>query len=75
MSCSSMISSNDTFDFIVSIDELTPPLMQPLCIQPINEIYSVLYYDRVGLPPLSIREYSYSSIPKCFHLWIVLVWM
>lgn len=68
MFCSSMISSNDTFDFIVSNDVLTPPLIAPLCIQPINEIYSVFYYDRAGLPPLSIGEYSYSSIPKCFSL-------
>lgn len=68
MSCNSIISSNDTLDFIVASDELTPPLIQPLCIQPINEIYSIWYYDRAGLPPLSIKEYSYSSIPKCFSL-------
>ena len=68
MSCRSIISSNDTLDFIVVSDALTPPLIQPLCIQPINEIYSIWYYDRAGLPPLSIREYSYGSIPKCFSL-------
>lgn len=68
MPCNSIIPSNNTFDFIVSSDELTPPLLQPLCVQPINEIYSIWYYDRNNLPPLSIREYSYGSIPKCFSL-------
>ena len=68
MACNSIISSNDTFDFIVANDVLTPPMQPPLCIQPINEIYSIWYYDRAGLPPLSIREYSYGSIPKCFSL-------
>ena len=68
MSCNSIILSNDIYDFIVSSDELTPPLLQPLCIQPINELYAIWYYDRATLPPLSIREYSYSSIPKCFSL-------
>ncbi len=68
MACNSIIPSNDTFDFIVASDELTPPLIQPLCIQPINEIYSIWYYDRAGIPPLSLGEYSYGSIPKCFSL-------
>jgi len=68
MSCNSIIPSNDTLDFIVASDELTPPFIQPLCIQSINEIYSIWYYDRAGLPPLSIGEYSYGSIPKCFSL-------
>lgn len=68
MLCNSIVLSNDTYDFIVSSDTLTPPLQAPLCVQPINEMYAIWYYDRGGLPPLSIREYSYGSIPKCFSL-------
>mgnify|MGYP003299589353 CR=1 FL=1 len=68
MSCNSIIPSDDVYDFIVASDELSPPLTPPLCVQPINEVYSIWYYDRAGLPPLSIKEYSYSSIPKCFSL-------
>lgn len=68
MSCNTIIPSNDTYDFIVTSDELTPPLMAPLCVQPINELYSIWYYDRASLPPLSIGEYSYGSIPKLFSL-------
>ncbi len=68
MLCNSIILSNDTYDFIVASDELTPPLIQPLCIQPINEVYAIWYYDRSSLPPLSLKDYSYASIPKCFSL-------
>ncbi len=68
MPCDSMIPSDDVYDFIVVNDFLTPPFQTPLCVQPINEIYSIWYYDRAGLPPLSIGDYSYGSIPKCFSL-------
>lgn len=68
MSCNEFILSNDIYDFIVTSDQLTPPSIQPLCVQPINQIYSIFYYDRNTVPPLSIREYSYVSIPKCFSL-------
>lgn len=68
MPCEAAILSNDTYDFIVSEDETATPLVEPLCIQPINAQYAVWYYDRNVLPPLSIGTYSYSSIPKCFFL-------
>ena len=62
MTCNSIIPSNDVYDFIVMNDVLTPPFQTPICIQPINEIYSIWYYDKAGLPPLSIGAYSYGSI-------------
>lgn len=68
MMCNAIIPSNDVYDFIVMNDVLTPPFQTPMCIQPINEIYSIWYYDKAGLPPLSIGAYSYGSIPKCFSL-------
>ena len=68
MTCNAMIASNDVYDFIVASDALTPPYQAPICIQPINEIYSIWYYDRGELPDLSIGAYSYGSIPKCFSL-------
>ena len=68
MSCEQSIFSNDTYDFIVSTDETNTPLLEPLCIQPINEEYEVWYYDRKNLPPLSLSRYSYTSIPKCYFL-------
>lgn len=68
MPCAATILSNQTYDFIVSSDEKNTPLIPPVCIQPINEQYSIWYYDRNTVPPLSVRIYSYTSIPKCFSL-------
>ena len=68
MPISADIQSNNTFDFIVTREEIDDILIEPLAIQPINEVYSIAYYNSSTLPPLSIREYSYTSIPKCFFL-------
>ena len=68
MPCENLILSNDIYDLIVSKDETTKPLVEPVCIQPIDDQYEIWYFDRTKVPPLSIREYSYTSIPKCFYL-------
>lgn len=68
MPCSELIQSNDVYDFIVSSDERNTPLIEPICVQSINRQYDILYYDRSTVPPLSIRQYSYTSIPKLFSL-------
>lgn len=67
-SCREQVYSNDYFDFIVPFGEaylVSPP---GTCIQRIDEDYDVLHYARAGQPPLSIADYTYSSIPKCFGL-------
>lgn len=68
MSCSDIIQSNDVYDFIVSSDERRLPQFAPVCVQSINRNYDILYYDRSTVPPLSISQYSYTSIPKLFSL-------
>lgn len=68
MPCSETILSNNTYDFIVSRDEESTPLVEPICVQPINQDYDILYYDRSTVPPLSISRYSYTSIPKLYSL-------
>ncbi len=68
MPCSDIIPSNETYDFIITREEEKTLLVAPLCVQPINEMYSIIYYNREVLPPLSIESYSYTSIPKCFFL-------
>ena len=68
MPISTSILSNDTYDFIVTSEEISDILIPPIAIQPVNEVYSIAYYDKAALPPLSIRDYSYTSIPKCFFL-------
>lgn len=68
MDCSSIILSEDTYEFIVERDEMKGALLQPECRQPLNENYEIWYYDRKNLPPLSVATYSYGSIPKCLGL-------
>ncbi len=68
MSCNDFILSEDTLDLIVVRDETENAPVNPVCIQPISEGYSVWYYDKNTLPPLSIESYSYSSIPNIYWL-------
>ncbi len=68
MPCSEIIGSNDVYDLIVSSDERNTPMVEPVCVQSIDRRYDILYYDRSTVPPLSIQQYSYTSIPKLFSL-------
>lgn len=66
MSCRETILSDSTYDFIVAEDESNPIRIAPVCIQKIDDEYSIYYYENAALPPLSIEDYSYTAIPKCF---------
>ena len=66
--CKEQVYSNDYFDFVIPYGEAYSVSPPGTCIQRVDEDYDVLYYPRAGLPPLSIGDYTYSSIPKCFGL-------
>ena len=66
--CREQVYSNDYFDFVVPYGEAYTVSPPETCIQRIDEDYDILYYEREGLPPLSLGAYSYSVIPKCFGL-------
>ena len=66
--CKEQVYSNDYFDFVIPYGEAYFMAGPDTCIQRIEEDYDILYYPREGLPPLSIADYSYSEIPKCFGL-------
>ncbi len=68
MDCSDIILSNDTYEIIVTADEADEPAAEPICIQPVNSKYAIWYFDRNEVPPLSLENYTYSAIPKCFGL-------
>ncbi len=68
MDCSTVIPSEETYEFIVAADEAQGQSFLPECIQRINSRYSVWYYNRAGLPRMSVDAYTYSAIPKCFGL-------
>ena len=68
MDCSVVIPSEETYEFIVVSDEAGNPLRTPECVQQINGRYAVWYYNRNGMPDMSVERYTYSAIPKCFGL-------
>lgn len=68
MDCSDVIQSEETLELIVARDEMENPLIEPVCVQNINEQYSIWYYNMAQMPPLSVERYSYTAIPKVFWL-------
>lgn len=56
----------DVFELIISVNEQADPFLEPLCKYPINEQYSIWYFDKNQMPPLSLENYFYANIPKCF---------
>ncbi len=66
--CKEQVYSNDYFDFIIPLGEAYFLSGPETCIQRIDEDFDIMYYPREGLPPLSIKDYSYAEIPKCFGL-------
>lgn len=61
------IYSEDYYDLIIDFN-LIENYIFPDCIQSIDPRFKVGYYERAELPPLSVADYSYSAIPKCFCL-------
>ena len=68
MDCEDVVYSNDYFDFIAENFSGTAGNIYEYCTQKINNVYTIVYAAREGLLPLSIANYTYSSIPKCFTL-------
>ncbi len=66
--CREQVHSNDYFDFIVPYGVETELPTVRGCTQRISEDYDVFFFPREGLPPLSIGDYSYTGIPKCYGL-------
>ncbi len=68
MDCEEQVYSNEYFDFISESFSGTSGDISGFCVQGINNVYDVVYVSREGLRPLSVADYSYASIPKCFTL-------
>ena len=62
-----MIYSDEYYDLIIDYN-LIENYIFPECIQSVDARFKVGYYPRAELPPLSVVDYSYSAIPKCFCL-------
>ena len=68
MDCEEAVYSNEYFDFISESFSGTRIDVSEYCVQKINSVYDIIYAERKGLFPLSIANYSYAAIPKCFTL-------
>jgi subtilisin family serine protease len=68
MDCAKIITSEETYEFIVAADETVRTTREPDCIQKINDRYAIWYYDKNNLPPLSVAQYTYTAIPKCYGI-------
>ena len=65
--CQDIIYSNEYYDLILDEDSLRGNA-ENICVQPLGEQYVTAYLSRTGNPPLSLNNYSYASIPKCYGL-------
>lgn len=68
MDCNEFIRNENTYEFIHSLDQVNPFKIVPECIQQLGINYEILYFDGEKLPPLSIEDYTYMAIPKCYGL-------
>lgn len=68
MDCSSFILKQDTVAFLRAAEEAPLFGVMPVCSQPTGGDYQVDYYAQEDVPPVSLAEYSYASIPKCYGL-------
>ena len=67
MDCRNAVYSNDYYDIMVSgLDTISG--IETICKQEIADRYEVYYLNRQEVPPLSVGEYNYVNIPKCFTI-------
>lgn len=65
--CQNAIYSENYYDLILDEDSLRGIEMYP-CVQALNEQYVTAFISSSENPPLSLNNYSYASIPKCYGL-------
>lgn len=68
MECEEAVYSNDYYDFIMNYGLHMRERPTDICAQPISDDFDIVYMDRRDIPPLSIQNYGYASIPKCYTL-------
>ena len=69
--CKEKILSEDYWDFIISPyreGELEGVDTEKMCIQELDFGYKSVSLDSRMLLPLSLRQYWYGAIPKCYTL-------
>ena len=62
--CQQQFYSEDYYDLIY--ENIFPG--EQLCTQQLNSQYSYVCIPRLNNPPLSLKDYAYGTIPKCYGL-------
>lgn len=71
INCRENFYSNEYYDFIAETSAFSQSaniFLNEECRQRLNEQYEVVTVPRAGNPPLSLNNYSYASIPKCYGI-------
>ena len=66
MSCFDEIYGNDYYDFIVRNNEFLPLLGGDECTLDGGFGFTILFVPANQYPPLSVANYTYTAIPKCY---------
>lgn len=68
MSCRDAVYSNDYYNFIIRNSAYLTGYEPGECHIDLDSLYTIEFAQREGLPPLSLGNYTYASIPKCYAL-------
>lgn len=69
--CEEIIYSNDYSDYILEYSsgiEMLKEMYKPDCLQNINNRFYIIHQRMVGNPMVTLDQYGYTTIPKCFGL-------
>lgn len=67
-SCGTMITSEEYLDVIVNAEYFDVNLLQKGCYIFLNDQIINVYFPRETLPPLSLDDYAYEVLPKCYTM-------
>lgn len=66
MACADIIYSEDVYDFIVRNGVYLEGYRKSECSIDIDDSYTLDYFAMEGLPPFSMANYRYVSVPRCY---------
>ncbi len=66
MECNDAVYGNEYYDFIVTNNQYLPPVSAGICTLDGGNNVSVLYVPAAEYPEMSIKNYAYNAIPKCY---------
>lgn len=68
MDCRDAAYSNNYYDLIVEYTDTKERYQFSSCVQELTQRYAIYYVNREGIPPMGVKNYTYTAIPKLFAL-------